>query len=89
MTTKQIIFPEKNKAELIEKKLPELLADEVMVKTAVSTISNGTERANITGDPNVNPKGGPSVTFPRSVGYNSSGVVCAVGSAVPEARSSR
>lgn len=82
MKAKQIIFPRPNCAELIEKELGALAPDQVMVKTEVSTVSPGTERANIIGDPNVAGRHAPDVTFPRSSGYNSAGVVVAVGEAV-------
>lgn len=82
MTSKQIVFTKVNTAELIETNLPGLGANCVMVKTLVSTISAGTERANITGDPNVNATGASGVVFPRSSGYNSCGIVIAVGSDV-------
>ncbi len=82
MTTKQIIFPEINKAALVERELPEFGPSSVMVKTAVSTISNGTEKANITGDPNISVAKAPSVKFPRSAGYSSAGTVIAVGDEV-------
>lgn len=82
MECKQIIFTEKNKAELLDAELHELGENEVMVETMVSTISCGTERANITGDPNVNANGPSSVFFPRASGYNSAGVVVKKGSAV-------
>ncbi len=79
MNFKQIVFTEINTARLID--VPERLpaTGEVKVKTYVSTISCGTERANITGDPNVNATGAPLVSFPRSGGYSSAGVVEAVG----------
>jgi threonine dehydrogenase-like Zn-dependent dehydrogenase len=54
----------------------------VYVKTAVSTISAGTERANITGDPNTNAYGASKVKFPRASGYNSAGTVLAAGEGV-------
>lgn len=82
MKRKQIVFTEKNKAELLETDVPTLEADSVMVKTEISTISCGTERANITGDPNVNTNVSTGVFFPRTLGYNSSGVVVKTGSAV-------
>ena len=82
MQTKQIIFPCPNCAELIEKELAPLAPDRVMVKTAVSTVSPGTERANIIGDPSVAGRNAPDTTFPRSSGYNSAGVVVAVGESV-------
>lgn len=55
MKVSQIVFTGINKAELIKKELPPMGTHDVRVRTAVSTISAGTERANITGDPNVNP----------------------------------
>ncbi|MBQ9099570.1 MAG: zinc-binding alcohol dehydrogenase [Clostridia bacterium] len=82
MNIKQIIFPRPNCAELIETaKVPKTPYD-VVVKTEVSTISPGTERANITGDANVAGRHAPDTTFPRSSGYNSAGVVVSVGEAV-------
>lgn len=74
MKNKRIIFTEINKAELLDFELSELGENDVMVETMVSTISCGTERANITGDKNVN-AGGIEIPFPRSSGYNSSGIV--------------
>lgn len=82
MKCKQIVFTEKNKAELLMVDVKEPAPNEVMVETAVSTISCGTERANITGDPNVNAYGASEVIFPRTSGYNSAGVVVKKGSNV-------
>lgn len=82
MSAKQIVFTEKNKAELLDVEDRELLPYEVMVETHFSTVSCGTERANITGDPNINSAGAPSYTFPRTAGYSSTGVVVEVGSSV-------
>ena len=83
MERKRIIFPEVNRAELITENISDTLApNSVMVKTAISTVSPGTERANITGNENVAGRAAPSVKFPRYPGYSSAGVVCAVGSAV-------
>lgn len=82
MKCRQIVFTEQNKAEFlsVEEKEPE--RDEVVVKTVVSTISCGTERANIAGDPNVDPYKGSEVIFPRTSGYNSAGVVVKKGADV-------
>ena len=82
MKCKQIVFTEKNKAELLTVDANEPAPNEVMVQTMVSTISCGTERANITGDPNVNPCGESIVVFPRTSGYNSAGVVVKKGANV-------
>ncbi len=82
MKVRQIIFPQPNLAELIEVEKEPKTPYDVVVKTEVSTISPGTERANITGDANVAGRNAPDTTFPRSSGYNSAGVVVSVGDAV-------
>ena len=82
MRTKQIVFTEVNTAQLLDVEARPLGDEDVMVRTVVSTISAGTERANITGDPNVAWKGEGSVVFPRTSGYSSAGEVLAVGDAV-------
>jgi len=82
MKCKQILFTDKNKAELVTVDVNEPADNEVMVETMVSTISNGTERANIMGDPNVNAGGESKVVFPRALGYSSAGIVVKKGSAV-------
>lgn len=84
MRNKQIVFTKKNTAKLLEVEYLEPESNEVVVKTAFSTISCGTEKANITGNSNVSPhtdENNPAV-FPRSLGYSSSGVVIAKGSGV-------
>lgn len=66
---KQIVFTEKNKAEFLDVESQTLGADQVRVKTVVSTISNGTERANLTGNPTIGPgvkPGSAAVFSPRS-----------------------
>ncbi|MBO4297716.1 MAG: zinc-binding alcohol dehydrogenase [Clostridia bacterium] len=83
MLRHRILFPEINKAELVAETLPdEPPAGRVLVRTAYSTVSPGTERANITGNPNVAGQAAPSVRFPRGSGYSSSGVVEKVGEGV-------
>lgn len=77
MSNKNIIFTSPCVAELIDLDLPVCGDNEVIVKLEVSTISAGTERANLVGDPNVSPT--KSVVFPRQVGYSSSGIICQVG----------
>lgn len=75
MNCKQIVFTEKNKAELLTVDINEPAENEVMVKTIFSTISCGTERANLTGDPNVNAGKCDMVQFPRYLGYNCCGTI--------------
>lgn len=86
MTQKSIVFTRPCKAELIEEAIPEPSAGEVLVKLAVSTISSGTERANLIGDVNVSiaRDASPVPVFPRRNGYSSSGVVEKVGSGVTQ-----
>lgn len=79
MKVKQIIFPEINKAALIDADVPAVGDNAVCVKTCFSTLSAGTERALITGDPNVAGSMPASVYFPRFAGYSSSGIVTEVG----------
>lgn len=51
MNGKQIVFTAANRAELLDVELPEVGEHQVMVQTVISTISAGTERANLTGRP--------------------------------------
>ncbi len=83
MLIHRIIFPEANQAALVEDTInDELAPDQVLIRTAYTTISAGTERANITGNPNVAGVAAPKVVFPRWCGYSSAGVVLKVGPAV-------
>ena len=81
---RNIIFTKKDTAELVEKPMPEVGQGEVRVKLVRSTVSSGTERANVTGCNVVSiwdPPDAP-VVWPRQSGYSSSGVVDAVGEGV-------
>lgn len=87
MKTKQIVFTEIGKAELLCADVKEPFENELMVETEFSSISCGTERANVSGDPNVDT--GPlneknPVKFPRYSGYSTSGTVLKVGSGVTD-----
>ena len=80
MDIRQIVFTDVNTAKLLDTQIPDELApDEVAVKTVYSTVSAGTERANITGDPSVSAGASHDTVFPRILGYCSSGIVIAVG----------
>ena len=78
-----IHFPEANRAALFEQEVREPGCGEVLVKTVISTISAGTERANLIGEVNVGIGEMPKVpVFPRQAGYSTSGIVEAVGEGV-------
>ena len=79
MDNKQIIFTKINTAEYLEVEYEEPKDNEVVVRTYTSTVSCGTEKANITGDANVAGNSPPNVSFPRKPGYSSAGVVVAKG----------
>ena len=81
---RQIVFTRINTAELIECDYPSLNDNGIIVKTEISSISAGTERANITGDPNVSIYTEGRVFFPRYSGYSSSGTVIEVGQNVTD-----
>ena len=81
MKTKAVLFTKPFTAEYVEKEVAEEPGPkEVLVHTAVSTVSPGTERAVISDIPNT---GGHKLhVFPRQTGYSSAGVVVKVGSEV-------
>ncbi len=79
----QIAFTAPCVAELVERTVPTPGPGEVLVKLHVSTISSGTERANVSGDANINIMStDPIARFPRYSGYSSAGVVVEVGEGV-------
>ena len=75
---KKILFTKPNTAELVDYELPAPKENEVQVKLLRSTISTGTERANVIGEINVNStRVDTEARFPRSAGYSSVGIVTA------------
>lgn len=86
MKRKAIVFTDVCKAELLEEEISPPARGQVLVKLAVSTISSGTERANLVGEANVSIDRAAStvVTFPRRGGYSSAGTVVAIGEGVTE-----
>ena len=86
MTQKSIVFTERNRAELIEERIPAPGPGQVLIRLACSTISSGTERANLTGEVNVSiARNAPETAqFPRRSGYSSAGVVEALGDGVTQ-----
>ena len=77
-----ITFTAPGVAQLLTDTLAAPAAGQVQVKLAVSSISSGTERANLIGDPNIAPAAGPGISYPRVMGYSSAGTVTAVGDGV-------
>lgn len=81
MKAKQVVIQEAFKVGVREVELPEPAANQILVKTAVSSISPGTELAVYTGthqwlkDPTL-----PDWKFPFPAGYSAAGTVAAVGS---------
>ncbi len=83
MMNKCIVFTEKDRAQLIDEPIKAVGENDVAVRLEYSTISAGTERANLIGELHISagviPK---SVVFPRRAGYSASGTVIEVGSKV-------
>lgn len=82
---KQIVFTEINKAELVDHGIvdfSEIGDHDVVVRNVYTTISAGTEKANITGDLNVSNVIQTTPIFPRATGYNNTGIIMKVGKAV-------
>lgn len=84
MKSRNIVFVRQNEAELLEEEVRLPGAGEVLVKLCVSTISSGTERANLCGNKSVawNRPEQEEAIFPRRVGYSSVGIVEQVGEGV-------
>ena len=79
---KNIVFTAPCVAETVDRPVPALGANDVLVKTAFTCISSGTERANLVGDANVSIASRDKVekaVFPRQSGYSASGTVEAIG----------
>ncbi len=85
MKNYKIIFTAPKIAEVLQDDAPTPNSDQVLVKTMCSTVSGGTERANLIGDENLSWHDKPrEATYPRNTGYSSSGIIEAVGSNVKD-----
>lgn len=87
MKSKNIVFVEQNVAALIEEPVPRLKSDQVRIQLAVTTVSSGTERANLTGSKTVSwcvPE--TEAVFPRRSGYSAAGTVVEIGDAVKKVK---
>lgn len=84
---KQIIFTKPNTAEFLSCRaldMDNIGETQVVVKSVFTTVSAGTERANLIGSSNLGRS--ESETFPCVLGYNCAGEVVAVGSKVSKVR---
>ena len=81
MKTKTITFTSPGVAQLLDTELSAPEGNKVQVKLLTSTISGGTERANLLGKQQVGING-RMAQFPNVVGYCCAGIVTAVGEAV-------
>jgi len=83
MENKVITFTAPRVAEYLDAPMPVAEGNKVLVKLQVSSVSSGTERANVIGDTEIGTGKNPEVPqYPRILGYSSAGVVVAVGDAV-------
>ena len=83
MENRRIVFTKPNTAELLPWPLTDPKAGEVQVAMEISSISSGTERANLIGELNISILHCYSeAIFPRYVGYSSAGVVLRAGEGV-------
>lgn len=84
MISRNIVFIKSKVAKLIEQTVNDPKENEVQVKLSHSTISSGTERANLIGNKSIawDLPEAEGVVFPRKVGYSSSGIILKVGANV-------
>ena len=82
MKNRSIVFTAPYVTEILDEEIPKISDDQVLVRILRSTVSAGTERANLIGDANVNSTKAPLVKFPRRCGYCSAGRVVAAGERV-------
>ena len=83
MINQRIVFTAPGVAELLDCPMPEVGENDVRVRVAISSISSGTERANVSGDPNISyASTDQTVRYPRYGGYSTWGIVDAVGANV-------
>ena len=83
MAYKKVIFTKPKTVEISDYEISDPNPGEVQVRLVVSSISSGTERANILGEVNVSVfEKSEKAVFPREGGYSSAGIVEKVGEGV-------
>lgn len=83
MTNKSVYFTKPCVAELLDTEIPTIKDNEVLVKIERTTISAGTERANLMGVKNVSINKN-EIPFPRRSGYSAAGIIEACGKDVQD-----
>ena len=78
MMNQKIVFTARGVAELLDAPMPTVGDGDVLVKIVRTSISAGTERANLLGDV-YSMRTGKPLGFPRQCGYSASGIVEAIG----------
>ncbi len=81
METRNIYFTASKVVEVLTKEIRDPNPGEVQVRTVISCISSGTEKANLIGGVNTNPSG-KDPGWPKISGYSVSGVIEKVGEGV-------
>lgn len=85
MKTRSILFTAPGRAELVEENVGRLGAHQALVRVNRSSISSGTERANLVGEVNISIGWcNPEPQFPRRGGYSAAGEVVEVGEGVTD-----
>lgn len=83
MMYQRIVFTKPCTAEFLEYEIADPGFGEVQVRLAVSSVSSGTERANLVGSDTLSwNREAQTAVFPRYMGYSSSGIVEKVGEGV-------
>lgn len=81
METKKILYTQPRVVELVTDETGDPGPNQVRVRTVISCLSSGTEKANLIGGANTNPTG-KDTGFPKISGYSSAGIVDKVGEGV-------
>ncbi len=76
---KSVVFTEPNHVVIKTSEVGELKPDQILVQTKRSLISTGTECANLTGPPWMNPGGKMVPKYPNWAGYSNAGIVVDTG----------
>ena len=82
MKTQQIVFPKPREVLIVEKELPRLNNNDILIQTQNTLISTGTELTGLSGDYPANSYWSKFVQYPWEPGYSNVGEVLEIGSCV-------